>query len=478
MATPTTVPELLAVAATHDGAIAVRLGPAELTYAELERRSSALAANLLARGVGKGTRVGLLLPNGPEWVIWWAALSRIGALVVPLSTMAKGPELARVAAHADLGWLVMSRDVLGRDFVVELEEAFDGLVGSGPTLHLASLPYLRHAVVIGDDSPSWARGDAWVAELDVPDEVRIAAEAAVHPTDLALVIYTSGQSADPKGVTHRHSTVAGKPADLGPRFGFTAGMEIHNTMPFFWVGGLVMALLPGLLVGATVVCQERAGWAPPALIGGGSGNANPFGDRGPFPGMGMTETFGFYAWGNDWRLPGYEIAPPLDVLESGYDVKVVDDELLVRGPTVTPGLVKVDRSLNFDADGFYRTGDGGAVVDGRLVFTGRRGDMIKTSGANVSPAEVERELCQIDGLANAFVVAVDDAERGQAVGAALIPEDGVELDVDAVLASLRNRLASYKVPRRVVVLELEDVPATHSQKVDKRALAALIAAGT
>jgi acyl-coenzyme A synthetase/AMP-(fatty) acid ligase len=171
----------------------------------------------------------------------------------------------------------------------------------------------------------------------------------------------------------------------------------------------------------------------------------------------------------------------------GVDVKVVDaagnrvadrgrGEILVRGRTVTLGLHKVARTDSFDADGYYRTGDEGEVDGPVIYFHGRLGDMIKTSGANVSPAEVERELVAIDGVAAAYVVAIDDATRGQAVGAAVIPEAGTELGIAEIVQILRARLSSYKVPMFVAFFEPEELPVTPSYKMRKPILAEMIRA--
>ncbi|WP_343979767.1 AMP-binding enzyme [Pseudonocardia aurantiaca] len=100
--------------------------------------------------------------------------------------------------------------------------------------------------------------------------------------------------------------------------------------------------------------------------------------------------------------------------------------------------------------------------------------MIKTSGANVAPAEVEREIVALDDVASAHVVAVPDPERGQLVGAAIVPRDGARLDLSVVRAALRERLSSYKVPRLVAVVGFDELPRTPSMKIRKRDLAALL----
>ena len=116
------------------------------------------------------------------------------------------------------------------------------------------------------------------------------------------------------------------------------------------------------------------------------------------------------------------------------------------------------------------------LVDGnRIHFVGRNGDMIKTAGANVSPAEVEMEMQQLDGVHSAYVVGLPDKERGQLVVAAVVPREGVALDFEDIEAKLRHRLSGYKVPRAYVAITREEVPLLHSNKVARRAVESLVA---
>jgi acyl-coenzyme A synthetase/AMP-(fatty) acid ligase len=198
----------------------------------------------------------------------------------------------------------------------------------------------------------------------------------------------------------------------------------------------------------------------------------------------MSETLAMFGWGTEDPDPARPIAPP-QTLFTGLEVKIVDaegqpirdgekGELLVRGGSVTIGLHKVDRAKIFDADGYYRTGDEVQLEGPAVYFLGRLGDMIKTSGANVAPAEVERDLVSLEGVLVAHVVGVDDSERGQVVAAAVILEDGVELDADDIRASMRAITSNYKVPRLIVFMRRDDIPLTPSGKVIKRELARMI----
>jgi acyl-CoA synthetase (AMP-forming)/AMP-acid ligase II len=488
--TARTLPELIrAMAEAYGDKPAVVLGDEVLTYRQLEARSAQLAAWLLTRGVGKATRIGILYANSPSWVVAWAATTRIGAVAVPLSTFSKPPELARVIRHADLHALIVQPAFLRQDFVRLLEDALPELGDQSPELRIADAPFLRCIVVDTPAPPRWALPPSW-RDLVEPSSLGLiaSAEAEVDPDEPAMMIYTSGQSADPKGVIHSQGGIVEKIHYVRDMLGIGADDENVLTMPLFWVGGLIMTLFPTLEIGGTVHCMDG-----PTTGGTIVGSVNRTSDAGVLPrararvGLGMSETFGIYSWGTEPPHPERPLCAPLSLFAPGVDVKVVDDagsrvtdrgrgEILVRGRTVTLGLHKVPRTDAFDADGYYRTGDEGEVDGHVIYFHGRLGDMIKTSGANVSPAEVERELVAIDGVGAAYVVAIDDATRGQVVGAAVIPEAGVELGVTELLEILRARLSGYKVPTLVAFFEPGELPVTPTFKMRKPVLAAMIRA--
>ena len=166
-----TVPALLRRAAEHAGAHTYVVEPGgRLTYAEADDRSAAAACWLLGIGVGKGSRVGLFFPNGVDWVIWWLAASRIGAVVVPLSTMYRPAEIAKVLRLSDVGVLVAPSRILDFDVADRLEAALPELTGrTGGALAVAAAPYLRHIVMTGETGRPWATrvrpADAVPAEL-------------------------------------------------------------------------------------------------------------------------------------------------------------------------------------------------------------------------------------------------------------------------------------------------------------------------
>ncbi|HEX4864906.1 MAG TPA: fatty acid--CoA ligase family protein, partial [Acidimicrobiales bacterium] len=157
-----------------------------------------------------------------------------------------------------------------------------------------------------------------------------------------------------------------------------------------------------------------------------------------------------------------------------------EGEVLVRGYSLMLGLYKKERSEVFDRDGWYHTGDRGYFRDGWFFFTGRQTDLIKTSGSNVAPAEVERCLMAYDDVKLAFVVGVPHEDKGQEVVALVVPwrsgsdtEAATPLEPDVLRGRLREEISSYKVPTQVLVIEDDQVPWLVSQKVDRRALVTL-----
>jgi acyl-CoA synthetase (AMP-forming)/AMP-acid ligase II len=254
----------------------------------------------------------------------------------------------------------------------------------------------------------------------------------------------------------------------------------------------VVSLLPTLVCGGRVRCQART----PAIFALGTVpnererqalNAETEARGIPYWALGMTETLGPYAWGDDGRTEQYPLCPPLDHLQPGFDLRLVDadghevpdgmrGEIVLRGPTVTPGLHKVPREEVFDADGYYHTHDLGIRDRGRLYFVGRDSEMIKTANANVAPAEVEMEMQALPGVASAYVIDVPDARRGTVVAAAVVAADGTTPDPEALIEALRGRLSSFKVPRRIVLLRREEIPMIEmSGKVHRHALRNLVA---
>lgn len=491
----TTFPQMLhAAAAAYGDDLAVTLqgdGVEEaVSFAGIERQSAVLARGLLARGVGKGSRIGFIYGNGPSFVVTFAAIARIGAVAIPISTMIRANELVRVLRQSDVAGLIVQRQFLGNDYAERLCDALPALRDAGRDLRISGVPFLRWIVSTGENLASGI-GDIFLltdAADSVSEELLCAAEAEVYPSDQMVEIYTSGSMTLPKGVKHLHGPVMQRNRYVARMTGRKRGDKVAVQMPMFWVGGLGLFLMSSWVAGATATCTERT--LNNSRVAMGSVLADEdlqlMAKAKPFWGLGMSETFGPYSYGDELRAPGYPLCAPMDHVADGFELRVADEsnnqvgegeigEIQVRGYAVTPALHKLEREGYFTADGFYHTGDRGLVQGSRINFVGRGGDMIKTVGSNVSPAEVELELQQLEGVHNAYVVGLPDRERGQLVVAAVIPREGAVLDFEHIQAQLKQRLSSYKVPRLYVAITREELPMLPSNKVSRRLLETFLA---
>jgi acyl-CoA synthetase (AMP-forming)/AMP-acid ligase II len=491
-----TFPQLIrATAAAYGDNVAITLKgdtivDDQISFAGLDEKSAEIARGLIARGVGKGTRVGFISGNGPTFAVLLAAIARIGAVAIPISTLIKGSELVRVLRQCDVSGLIVQRSLLGHDYVKRLCDALPDLAeGSGPDLRIGKVPFLRWIVSSGDDLPPTFRDMGYItAVADTVSEALLReVEAEVHPTDQMIEIYTSGSMALPKGVKHNHGPMMFRTHYIRQMIELERGKEVNAWMPMFWVGGLMMYLMPNWEIGAVTVCGE--GTMTSSRIAMGSVLADEdiklMGQAKPYWGLGMTETIGPYSYGDILREPGYPLCAPMDHIADRYEVRVADEkgkevpegeigEIQVRGYALTPGLHKVERADYFEPDGFYHTGDMGFRQGNRILFVGRNGDMIKTASSNVSPAEVEAEMQQLEGVHSAYVVGIPDKERGQLVVAAVVPRDGATLDLGAIETTLKQNLSSFKVPRAYVEIAREEVPMLHSNKVARRQIEAMM----
>ncbi len=484
-----------AAAAAHGEAVAIVIEGAsipdeQMTFVELERKSAELARGLIARGVGKGARVAFIFGNSPGFAVTLAAVCRIGAIAIPVSTMIRANELVRVLRQCDATALIVQRRYLENDYVDRLCDALPELrAGAGADLRINKTPYLRWVASHGESLPPTIQDMTAVAAggRSVSEELLLEMESEIHPSDQMLEIYTSGSMALPKGVRHNHGPILFRTHYLRSMLNPQPGNQIVVQLPMFWVGGLMMYLLPNLEVGATSVCKERTLSNSRVAMGSvlAADDLKLMAQTKPYWSLGMSETLGPYSYADILRAPNRPLCAPLDHIADRFEVRVVDaagaavgegatGEIQVRGYALTPGLHKVEQAEYFTADGFYRTGDMGLVDGSRIHFVGRNGDIIKTAGATVSPAEVEMELQELQGVHSAYVVGVPDPERGQMLVAVVVPREGATLDFSRLEQALRQRLSSYKVPRVYLSITRDEVPLLHSNKVARRELQALV----
>ena len=512
----------------------VVLGERRLTYRGLEAESRRLGRGLLASGVGPGSRVALLAPNGPEWVVAWLAAARVGALVVLLNTFHRARELGWALAHCRAEVLLVADRYLSHDYGSRLEQAVPGLAEqTREAIACDTHPSLRAVWMWGETASELP----WAASVEglrgraeqVPAERFDAVAGAVGPPDPMVAIYTSGSTAEPKGVVHSHAAVIVHPFNLLQFRNLTASDVLYTPMPLFWVGGLSYTLVSAMHAGAAVLFEERfepgatldlierrrathvIGWPHTAralvehptfagrdlssIRGGSFDDLLPAHLRVSDPArratsLGMTESLGPHSIEPlDVELPeGKEGSFGRSV--PGIEHRIVDPgtgaevpagetgEIWIRGYSLMLGLLGRDRAEVFEPGGWYRTGDSGRLdADGHLYFEGRMGAVIKAAGTNVAPREVELAIERLPGVMHAFVVGVlSDDGRGEAVAAAVVAKPDATLSGEDLRAGLRAELAAYKVPRHVAVFaDQQDLPWLESGKIDLRTLRRLLA---
>lgn len=522
---PCTLPALLAhVVALRGDRAAVVTADETIDYAELDRRSARLAAALLAAGAGKGTRIALLAPDGPLWITAFLASLRIGALLTLVSTLSTPAELAHVLRHSDCRFLIGARRFLRHDYAATLAAALPELAhGRADALRLADAPYLRAVWLDEAGDLGWARPLAELLSLaGEDDELLAAVEREVAPSDEAVVVYTSGSTAQPKAVVHRQWAVARHPPTLARYFVLKPDDRMLCLLPLFWLAGLSTAL-QALSIGAALVypATPEVDDALDAVARLGVTRVNAWGDKQPrliararergidlshipdltgfrdcagevLPGKismyGMTESFSAHS------AEPLGTPLPADKADSygraigGYERRVVDPdsgrellpgevgELQIRGLALAAGLYKVERRHVFTPDGFYPTKDLVRIdAEGWLFPAGRLGDMIKTRAANVSRLEVEAALNALPDVAESIVAGLPDAQLGEMVVAAVVPAPGAAPSENSLRAALRATLSSFKVPRRIVFIAADAIPRTATGKVKLFEVAALIA---
>jgi fatty-acyl-CoA synthase len=524
-----TLPALLdEMAAARPHAEAVVFRDQRLTYGALRARVDELARALLAIGVRRGDPVAVLLPNRPEWIVTALAIGKIGGIATAISTYSTPRELAWALDHSEAAALVTVEAFRGRAYLAALHDLCPELSRSVPgRLESPRFPRLRsvicvderrHDGVLHPDDLSARAAETSSAALD-------AAQRAVAPGDVWCILYTSGSTATPKGVTLTHGGVIENGFNIGERQHLTAADRLWLAVPLFWSFGSANALPAILTHGGCVVLQDS--FEPGEALGllerercsvyYGMANMarailqHPDRARRTLAAMrtgltiglpedlemtmeavrarelcnvyGSTETYGNCAVTDahdeltlrlhtqGLPLPGMEIRvvhPETRAVLRAGDV----GELCVRGH-VTPGYHRAPEltAAAFDREGFFLTGDLGLVGDdGRVRFRGRLKEMIKTGGINVAPLEVEEVLLQHPDVVQVHVVGVPDRDKGELVAAALELRAGAAADAATFVAFCRERLASYKVPARLVFRKAEEFPRTPTGKIHKPGL--------
>jgi HIP---CoA ligase len=518
-----TIPALADAARRFGNRPAVDDQRSRLSYEELLEASQAFGAALVAAGVEPGDRVAVWAPNCAEWVVAFLGLSQAGAALVPLNTRFKGSETADLLSRSRARLLVTVSGFLDVDYV--------GMLRSSS----APLPELRTVVVAGGPAP--AGTVAWDEFLSRPgpehhrqlDRCR----RAVAESDVSDILFTSGTTGAPKGVVQTHVRTLQVAADWVEMTGLGPDDRYLMVNPFFHMFGLKAGILASLASGATMlpmtvfdvdrvlarVEHERVTVlpGPPALYQALLDHPGRAGtdlsslrvavtgaadipvelirrlhQEMPFSlivtGYGLTEagTATSTAPGDDVETIASTVGRP----RPGFELRLVDErgadvdaeqpgEIVLRGASVMSDYLDDPESTAaaFLEGGWLRTGDlGTRDVAGDLRIVGRTKDMYIVGGFNAYPAEIENMLIEHPAVRQAAVIGVPDERLGEVGMAFLVAVDPAEPPSEPeVIAWCRDRMANYKVPRRVALVD--ELPLNATGKVAKDDLRALASAG-
>ena len=515
---PHNVEDVLArwASATPD-ALAVKANGSQRTYAELAADVRRTAAALAGAGLRKGDHFAICMGNCIEWAELFLAAASIGAVTVPINTRYKPDELAFCLGHADIKMLAVTDRLLNIDFIAMLRDICPEIDGRLPS---RNLPKLETIVVFGGDVPT---GCIAAAELT---SAAVRLPANVSPDDVLLIQFTSGTTANPKGVVLTHEGMLRDGWEAGRRLGLEPGDRYYSPRPLFHVAGTTMSLLASLEAGACYITSTtfkveealerleseacthtsgndtmflmmmnhptfperrfalRAAWAAatPAVM---QQIHDRMGIGGICAAYGMSECSGNIAISPadeqlEVRIAGYaEPLPDVEIrivnTETGAECPAgMTGEIWVRGWNVMRGYYKQPEETDqvIDQDKWLHTGDLGVCDEqGRLAFVGRLKDTIRVGGENVSPADVENVLHEHPAVKQAQVVGVPDARLGEVVAAYLVLNENAEVDSDEITRWAAQRCANFKVPRYVRFVETFDgIGMTASAKVQKRKL--------
>ena len=355
----------------------------------------------------------------------------------------------------------------------------------------------------------------------VEDELLEAMGREVGPSDDGVIIYTSGTTAHPKGVLHLQRAPVIQSWRFAELMNLSPDDVVWTAQPFFWTAGMTMSLGATFAAGARLVLQEtfepegalalieseRAttlhAWPhqEKALAEHPAAKTTDFSSvekvefaspLAPLAGLEKDEwgTYGSYGLSETFTLcSALPSSAPADLRREtsgrplpGMSIRIVDPEtgvvlprgekgeIAVKGATLMRGYYKVDPSVYLDADGFFHTQDGGWLdEDGYLHWTGRLSNLIKTGGANVSPMEVEAALAPSDEIRIGLAVGVPHPVLGEAIVLCAVRAAGAGLDEASreaeIRAAMREKLAAYKVPKRVLFFDAEELEYTANQKI-------------
>jgi len=498
-----TIPGLIRQSAerTPDAVAIAASDRAPLTYARLARQLEALLAKLNELGIGRGDRLALVLPNGPEMAVAFLAGAST-ATCAPLNPDYRASEF---------------------DFFLADLEARAIVLPAGAESPAREIAAARHIPII-ELVPDLEAEAGIFALTGAPVGGPCQADPA-EPDDVALVLHTSGTTSRPKMVPLTHRNLCAGATSVLRALQLSPADRCLNVMPLFHIHGLVAALLASLAAGASVVCtpgflathffdwleELRPTWytAVPtmhqSILGRADQNAEVIARRPlrlirssssalpPQVMAGLEKAFGapvIEAYGMTEAshqmasnpLPPRPRKPGSVGLPAGPEIAVMNEagdllprgetgEIAIRGANVTPGYENNPKANRESfTHGWFRTGDQGTLdEEGYLFLTGRLKEIINRGGEKISPREIDEVLMDHPAVAQAVAFALPDPRLGEDVAAAVVLRPGAKTTARELRRFAAGRLAEFKVPSRVVILE--EIPKGPTGKLQRIGLA-------
>lgn len=501
------------------------------SYQDLWDRSVEVAKALIDSGVGRDSRVGILMTNRPEYLSAVFGTAMAGGVAVALSTFSTPSELSHLVAASGVSTLLFEDRVLKTDFAAMLADLEPEILNSAPgTLASRKFPFLRQFVrlpgltaVLGDDDtgptdiPAYESWDAFIGRAgNVASAVVAARAAAVMPADAGGLFFSSGTTSLPKGILHAQRAFAIQWWRWPRVMAVKEPARAWTGNGFFWSGNIAMIVGVAFSTGGAVILQPLFD-AAAALklieaerITFMNGRPHQWARLQMVPGYDEADlsSLRYITRGEmimehptvniDWQLPmsfgttetmtintsfdadtsAQEYAGSCGVPLPGNLLKIVNPhthalvavgergEICIKGPTLMMGYIGKTPEETFDDEGYFCTGDGGYVdTHGRLFWEGRLNDIIKTGGANVSPEEVDAAIARYPGVKRSQTVGVPHETLSEMVVSCIVPVDGEVLDEAEIITYLKQYLASFKLPRRVLFFKEEDFALTGNEKI-------------
>ena len=482
-------------------------GRAALRYADLRDLLQATTAQLNGAGIGRGDRVAIVLPNGPEMAAAFVAVAA-GATAAPLNPAYRAEEFEFYLS-----------DLNAKALIVEAG-------GDTPAIGVAEklgVPVIRL-------TPA-ADGPAGSFSLDCPSRAAAAKPGPAGEDDVALVLHTSGTTSRPKIVPLSQRNVAASATNIANWLSLTPEDRCLNIMPLFHIHGLIAAVLSSLAAGGSVVCTPgfnalrffawldevvpswytavptmhqailaRAGRNKEAMARNRLRFIRSSSASLPAPVMGeleeafgapVIESYGMTEASHQMAsnpLPPRERRAGCVGLAAGPEVAIMDlggkllapgetGEIVIRGDNVTKGYEN-DPEANASGftNGWFRTGDQGVMDEaGYLTLTGRLKEIINRGGEKVSPLEVDDILSSHPAVAQAIAFAMPHKKLGEEVAAAVVLREGMSADESEIRAFAAERLADFKIPRKIVFLD--EIPKGATGKLQRIGLAEKLGLG-